>query len=173
VCVSVWLASHRRTLCRTLGNGDSFFLAVGCAVGYLSAVQALWPDAAASAWVGRLRSMAVDFVLHNLQWSLNATAGDALHSLRDLGVWILPYDTEALATVMRAVGQILGRRIVSLTPDSPTGSSFSGSLCIYDPLSPHVFPSWYDNVPGVVTDSDVVVCNSGNLHFGSPVGLRF
>ena len=88
VCVSVWLASHRRTLCRTLGNGDSFFLAVGCAVGYLSAVQALWPDAAASAWVGRLRSMAVDFVLHNLQWSLNATAGDALHSLRDLGVWI-------------------------------------------------------------------------------------
>jgi hypothetical protein len=97
--------------------------------------------------------MAVDFALHNLQWSLNATAGDALHSLRDLGVWILPYDTEALAMVMHAVGQILGRRIVSLAPDSPTGLSFSGSLCIYDPSSPHVFPSWYDNVPGVVTDS--------------------
>jgi hypothetical protein len=114
VCVSVWLASHRRTLCRTLRKGDSFFLAVGCAVGYLSAYQALRPDAAASAWVARLRSMAVDFALHNLQWSLNATAGDALHSLRDRGVWILPYDTEALAMVMHMLNLHLPFKEVAL-----------------------------------------------------------
>jgi hypothetical protein len=67
--------------------------------------------------------------------------------------------------VMRAVGQILGRRIVSLTLDSSTGSSFSGGLCLYDPSSPHAVQSLCVAEPGVVTDWDGVVCNSGNLHF--------
>ena len=88
-----------------------------------------------------------------------------MHWLREPGVWNVPCDTEALAMVMRAVGRILGRRIVSLTLDSSTGSSFSGGLCLCDPSSPHVFQSWYVDEPGVVTDSDVVVCNSSDLHF--------
>ena len=87
VCVSVWLASHRRAFCLALGNGDSFFLAS------------------------------------------------------------------------------LACRIVSLTLDSSTGSSFTGGLYIYDPSSPHALQSLYVAEPGVVTDWDVDVCDSGNLHF--------